>query len=81
MQWLYILLYAFYSNYYDYLCLLILMKKFLFSVNVCVLLKFLKLSFYLVLMYVYVLLWCFLLLKTGFLFGVNACVFITMILF
>ena len=48
------------------------------------LLKFLKLGFYLVLMYVYLLLWYILylkMLKIGFLFGVNACVFITMILF
>ena len=34
MWWLYILLCAFCGNYYNYLYLFILMKKFLFSVNV-----------------------------------------------
>ena len=36
MQWSYILHYAFYGSYYDYLFVFILMKKFLFSINVCV---------------------------------------------
>ena len=36
MWWLHILLYAFYGNYYGYLYVFILMKKFLSNVNVCV---------------------------------------------
>ena len=36
MWWLYILLCAFYGNYYVYLSVIILIKKFLFGVNVYV---------------------------------------------
>ena len=36
MWWLYILLCAFYGNYYVYLSAIILIKKFLFGVNVYV---------------------------------------------
>ena len=34
MQWLYILLCAFHGNYYVYLCVFILIRKFLYVVNV-----------------------------------------------